>query len=85
LMAGFPRPFGPMAIPKGNLLLAEIPSDFLQLKAANFELAHTWRIFTREVFETCFATGYLITDFIHDNSAETPRSFYVLTNGEATL
>jgi predicted GNAT superfamily acetyltransferase len=79
------RPSDDLASPTGNLLLAEIPVDFLKLKAADFELARTWRMFTREVFETCFSAGYLITDFIYDISLIRPRSFYVFTHGEATL
>lgn len=73
-----PEHFAPL---KGRLLLAEIPSDFLALKEANFALARDWRFFSREVFETAFAAGYLVTDFIHDQG----RSFYVLTDGESTL
>lgn len=69
----------------GALLLAEIPSDFMALKSADFALARDWRFFTREVFETAFAEGYLITDFIFDRSKGKPRSLYVLTNGENTL
>jgi predicted GNAT superfamily acetyltransferase len=79
------RPGGTLAVPEGNLLLAEIPADFLALKATDFELARTWRLFMREVFETCFAAGYLVTDFVYEHNAERPRSFYVLTHGEATL
>ena len=52
---------------------------------ADFELAHAWRVFTRELFETCFQAGYLVTDFIYDTSGERPRSLYVLTHGESTL
>jgi len=66
---------------EGHLLLAEIPSDFTALKDADFALARDWRFFSREVFEIAFATGYIVTDFIFDQS----RSFYVLTNGESTL
>ena len=65
----------------GTLLLVEIPSDFLTLKAADLSLARDWRFYTREVFEKAFTTGYLMTDFVHDKS----RSFYVLTHGETTL
>ena len=66
-----------------DLLLAEIPVDFLKLKSADFELARAWLFFSRKVFETCFAAGYLVTDFIYDaNSASHPRSFYVLTRDE---
>lgn len=82
---GLLRPSGYLEKPGENLLLAEIPVDFLQLKAADFELARTWRLFTREAFETCFSGGYLVTDFIYDTAGSRPRSFYVMTHGEATL
>jgi predicted GNAT superfamily acetyltransferase len=65
----------------GTLLLIEIPSDFLALKSADLPLARAWRTYTRSVFEEAFATGYLVTDFVHDQG----RSFYVLTHGETTL
>ncbi len=77
----WPRPpehFSPL---EGNLTLAEIPSDFSALKDADFSLARDWRFFSRELFETAFAAGYIVTDFIYDQS----RSFYVLAHGESTL
>jgi predicted GNAT superfamily acetyltransferase len=76
-----PRPpehFSPL---NGNLTLAEIPSDFNALKNVDFALARDWRFFTRELFETAFAEGYIVTDFIYDQA----RSFYVLAHGESTL
>ena len=73
-----PEHFTPL---EGTLLLAEIPSDFGALKEADFPLARDWRFFSREVFETAFGTGYIVTDFIFDNG----RSFYVLSHGESTL
>jgi len=79
------RPPEHFAAPESSLLLAEIPSDFLQLKAADDVLARAWRFFSREMFETCFSAGYLVTDFIFDKSGDHPRSFYVLTHGEATM
>jgi predicted GNAT superfamily acetyltransferase len=80
-----PRPpehFSPLS---GSLLLAEIPSEFMAIKEADFALARDWRFFTREVFETAFDEGYIATDFIFDQSAGKPRSLYVLTDGETTL
>jgi predicted GNAT superfamily acetyltransferase len=65
----------------GKLALAEIPPDFVGLKDADFALARDWRFFTRELFETAFAEGYIVTDFVFDQS----RSFYVLAHGESTL
>jgi len=73
-----PEHFSPL---EDKLTLAEIPSDFNALKQADFSLARDWRFFTREVFETTFAAGFIVTDFVHDQG----RSFYVLSNGETTL
>ena len=77
-----PEHFSPFS---AILVLAEIPSDFMALKAENFALARDWRFFTREVFETAFAEGYLVTDFIFDRTEGEPRGLYVLTYGETTL
>ena len=75
------RPPEDTPAPAGTLLLVEIPYDFPALKAVDLALARDWRFFTREVFENGFASGYLVTDFVHDKG----RSFYVLTHGETTL
>jgi predicted GNAT superfamily acetyltransferase len=78
----------------GRLLLVEIPPDFLALKEADLALARDWRFYAREAFETAFAAGYLVTDFVFEQntgaSSRDPdggnqRSFYVLTHGESTL
>jgi len=86
--AGAPSSAGPWLRPpehfsplNGKLALAEIPSDFLALKNAEFGLARDWRFFSRELFETAFAAGYIVTDFVYDQR----RSFYVLAHGESTL
>jgi len=73
-----PEHFSPL---EDRLAIAEIPSDFIALKEADFALARDWRFFTREVFETAFTSGYIVTDFVYD----TERSFYVLSHGESTL
>jgi predicted GNAT superfamily acetyltransferase len=65
----------------GKLLVLEIPSDFPALKAIDLPLALDWRVYTRATFETAFAGGYLVSDFIWDQG----RSFYVLTYGEASF
>ena len=82
---GLLRPPEHFSALRGSLLLAEIPSDFMALKEADFALARDWRFFTREVFETAFDEGYIVTDFIFDRNDGTPRSLYVLTDGETTL
>ncbi len=85
--AGGAWPQPPEHIPalEAQLLAAEIPPDFMALKAADFALARDWRFFTREFFETAFARGYIVTDFVFDPGEHPPRSLYVLTDGESTL
>jgi len=82
---GLPHPPGHVPAITAQLIVAEIPSDFLSLKASDFSLARDWRYFTREFFESAFAKGYIVTDFIFDKSGGVPRSFYILTDGESTL
>ncbi len=77
------RPPEHFSIPTEAMLLAEIPSDFMQIRQTDLSLAAAWRETTRQVFEACFGSGYLITDFIYER--EWHRSYYVLTHGQATL
>ena len=68
----------------GPILLVEIPSGFSALKVTNPTLALEWRTHSRYLFESLFARGYLVTDFVHLPGTH-PRSYYVLSYGEATL
>lgn len=79
----FVRPPEDFSVPDEAMLLAEIPSDFAQIRQADFSLAIAWRAFTRKLFEACFGLGYLVTDFIYERDSH--RSYYVLTHGRATL
>jgi predicted GNAT superfamily acetyltransferase len=85
LTDNLPRPPGHIPPFEDRLLLAEIPADFLDLKAKDFALARDWRFFTRELFETAFEKKYIITDFIFDANDGYPRGLYLLTHGESTL
>ena len=65
---------------EGDIVLVEIPSDFLALKKQDIELARRWRQHTREIFETGFADGYMVVEFLYDKSGDFPRSYYVLSS-----
>jgi len=82
---GLARPGDGAESPTLNLALVEIPPDFQQLKRADLGLAAEWRAFTRAIFETAFQNGYVVTDFVHLKGEKFPRSYYVLSRGEATL
>lgn len=66
------------------LLLVEIPADFMALKAADPGLGLEWRLHTRALFESLFAQGYLVVDFVRLQGQQS-RSFYLLSHGENTL
>lgn len=82
---GLARPGDGAESPTLNLALVEIPPDFQQLKRADLGLAAEWRALTRTIFETAFQNGYVVTDFVHLKGEKFPRSYYVLSLGEATL
>lgn len=82
---GLPRPPEHFPSLDAQLIAAEIPSDFMAIKATDFGLARDWRFFSREFFETAFAKGYIVTDFAFERSRGNQRGLYVLTDGESTL
>jgi predicted GNAT superfamily acetyltransferase len=79
------KPPSNYAAPSSPLLLLQIPSAYQSLRKKDLALAKDWRFFTRSLFEDLFARGYIVTDFIYDRSEASPRSFYLLTDGESTI
>jgi predicted GNAT superfamily acetyltransferase len=82
---GLPRPCERPEAPAGNLALVEIPPDYHALRKRDLPLALEWRAHSREIFQNAFASGYMVTDFVHLGGERFPRSFYVLAHAEATL
>jgi chorismate synthase len=56
----------------------EIPADYQAIKAADPGLALEWRLAMRQVFETYFAAGYTVVDFLSRQTGHSRRSFYIL-------
>jgi predicted GNAT superfamily acetyltransferase len=67
-----------------KIVLIEIPSNYQAIKNDDLDLAVAWRLHSREIFERLFPIGYIVSDFIFIAN-EHPRSFYVLSDGQATL
>lgn len=59
-------------------LLVEIPPELKTLKETNLELAHRWRLETREIFEHYFQNGYITSEFTTQVHEGQRRSYYVL-------
>ncbi len=85
LSNGFVTPGESIEQPGSSLAMVEIPSNYHQIRIEDLSLATQWREHTRQVFEMAFNAGYIVTDFVFEKEKEDPRSFYVLSYGEATL
>jgi predicted GNAT superfamily acetyltransferase len=64
--------------PGAEAILIEIPADFQVIKSADMGLAREWRAQIREIFENCFNSGYVATDFISEVQGKQRRNFYLL-------
>lgn len=70
---------GSLALETGApVVQVEIPTDFQAIKAADPGLALEWRLAMRQVFETYFATGYTVVDFLSRVTGLGRQCFYVL-------
>ncbi len=82
--AGLPVPPPSVISQPSNLVLVEVPTHFQDIKRRDFELARRWRAHTRDLFESLFAAGFLVTDFVtHEDKDAHTRSYYLLTHGDS--
>jgi predicted GNAT superfamily acetyltransferase len=69
------------------IIRVEIPNDLQAIKQSNMTLAQEWRLQTRELFETYFARGYEVIDFVRAGEVwgamRASRNWYVLSKVEA--
>ena len=82
---GLPQPADRPATPEAVFALVEIPADFQTLKATDLGLAREWKLQTRAIFESAFAEGYLVTDFVRETVIDRERAFYLLSQGGVKL
>lgn len=75
---GLPVPSEPTALPEENLLLLEIPSQFVALNNVDAGLGRAWRDHGRHYFLETLKAGYQAVDFLRRND----RTFYVLAKLE---
>jgi predicted GNAT superfamily acetyltransferase len=80
---GHPRPAEQPAELIGARLLVEIPSDMQAIRRTDLALGIAWRHHTRALFESAFAAGYRVADFIFERDSSPPRSFYLLEQMDA--
>jgi len=82
---GFIEPvFREKSVPLSDLVMLEIPSNIQEIKDADIDLGIAWSDHVRSLFLDLFNMGYIVTDFIF-LPGEPPRSYYILSNGDAVL
>ena len=65
-----------------NMVLFEVPANFQTLKTTELELAKTWRMYSRTVFELLFSWDFLITDFLY-LPGDHPQTYYLFSQKAA--
>jgi predicted GNAT superfamily acetyltransferase len=73
----FLQPAASFLHPESPGVLVEIPSDMQAMRAGEPDLALSWRLHTREIFDLLFREGYRVVDFIFRRYLR-PRSYYLL-------
>lgn len=68
---------------KGDVLLIEIPNDFMGMKRANSTLAAWWRNAVRERLQALIAADWVICDFVRQSGPDGRRAIYVLRPSSA--
>lgn len=71
--------------PERSLALVELPHDIHQLESQDPGLAAAWRDHIQAILQDAFQRGYLVTDFLYLKGERLPRSYYLLSHGEALL
>jgi chorismate synthase len=78
-----PRPFEGVVQPGSLIHLVEIPENYEEIASSDPTLADSWRFHIRNVLQTIFERGYIVTDFVRGEIDGRNRCFYVASLEEA--
>jgi predicted GNAT superfamily acetyltransferase len=70
-----PRPMALDLEMDDDVLLVQIPPDLNAIKRVDLGIARGWRESTREIFETYFRRGYVITGFARSSEPQMPNIY----------
>jgi len=73
--ADLPRPIASDLELEDDVLLIQIPPDLNLIKRIDLSIARGWRESTRDIFETYFQRGYIITGFARCTMPQTPNVY----------
>ncbi len=70
-----PRPMAQDLEMDDEMLLVQIPPDLNVIKKVDLSIARGWRESTRDIFETYFKRGYIVTGFARSTQAQMPNVY----------
>jgi predicted GNAT superfamily acetyltransferase len=70
-----PRPMASDLELEANVLLVQIPPDLNAIKRVDLGIARGWRESTRDIFETYFRRGYIVTGFARSTTPQQPNLY----------
>jgi predicted GNAT superfamily acetyltransferase len=73
--ASLPRPVASDLELDDDLLLVQIPPDLSAIKRLDLGVARGWRESTRDIFETYFRRGYVVTGFARSTGLQMPNIY----------
>lgn len=75
LQGNTPIPYaGSVTLGQSTMLLVEIPCDDVRDET----IEKLWRSHLRLMLQAAFQSGYIVTDFLHEDYEGRPRSFYLM-------
>ena len=72
-----PRPIASDLESEDEVLLVQIPPDLDLIKKIDLNIARGWRESTRDIFETYFRQGYVVTGFARATTPQTPNIYKI--------
>ena len=79
-----PRPMASDLELDDQVLLVQIPPDLNAIKRVDLGIARGWRESTRDIFETYFRRGYVVTGFARSSEAQMPNVYKLERIEQAT-
>jgi len=70
-----PRPIAADLELDDDVLLVEVPKFFNTIKRRDLKVARGWRDMTRDIFESYFRRGYVVTGFATSDGPNTPNVY----------
>ncbi len=70
-----PRPMAVDLAMEENVLLVQIPPDLNAIRRIDLNIARGWRESTRDIFETYFRRGFVLTGFGRSTGLQTPSVY----------